>query len=135
MHPIEYASPATREQAVKLLGTDPAAAAPLAGGSDLLALLKDGVETPRRLVSLKGIAGLTGVRSESGGLRIGALTVLGDLAADAALGFEYPAVTAAAGRVAGAENPQGGAARGEPLQTPRRLVYPQRLGPPPPEGG
>ena len=63
MHPIEYASPNTREQAVKLLGTDPAAAAPLAGGSDLLALMKDGVETPKRLVSLKGIAGLTSVRT------------------------------------------------------------------------
>jgi xanthine dehydrogenase YagS FAD-binding subunit len=87
MHPIEYASPGTREQAVKLLGTDPAVAAPLAGGSDLLGLMKSGVETPRRLVSLKGIAGLTGVRSESGGLRIGALMVLDDLAADAALGF------------------------------------------------
>ena len=33
MHPIEYASPLTREQAVKLLGTDPAAAAPLAVGA------------------------------------------------------------------------------------------------------
>src|SRR3954469_16120509 len=100
MHPTEYASPVTREQAVKLLGTDPAAVAPLAGGSDLLGLMKDGVETPKRLVSLKGIAGLTGVRSESGGLRIGALTVLDDLAADAALGMESAAGTEAAGRPA-----------------------------------
>src|SRR3954465_13502250 len=119
MHPIEYASPATREQAVKLLGTDPAAAAPLAGGSDLLALMKDGVETPKRLVSLKGIAGLTGVRSESGGLRIGALTVLDDLAADAALGFEYPAITAAAGRVAGPQIRNVATLGGNLLQRPR----------------
>ncbi|HEY4594136.1 MAG TPA: FAD binding domain-containing protein [Thermoanaerobaculia bacterium] len=123
MHPIEYASPATREQAVKLLGTDPAAAAPLAGGSDLLALLKDGVETPRRLVSLKGIAGLTGVRSESGGLRIGALTVLDDLAADAALGFEYPAVTAAAGRLAGPQIRNVATLGGNLLQRPRCWYY------------
>ena len=123
MHPIEYASPNTREQAVKLLGTDPAAAAPLAGGSDLLALLKDGVETPRRLVSLKGIAGLTGVRSESGGLRIGALTVLDDLAADAALGFEYPAVTAAAGRLAGPQIRNVATLGGNLLQRPRCWYY------------
>jgi xanthine dehydrogenase YagS FAD-binding subunit len=123
MHPIEYASPNTREQAVKLLGTDPAAAAPLAGGSDLLALMKDGVETPKRLVNLKGIAGLTGVRNESGGLRIGALTVLDDLAADAALGFEYPAVTASAGRLAGPQIRNVATLGGNLLQRPRCWYY------------
>jgi xanthine dehydrogenase YagS FAD-binding subunit len=123
MHPIEYASPETREQAVKLLGTDPAAAAPLAGGSDLLGLMKSGVETPKRLVSLKGIAGLTGVRSESGGLRIGALSVLDDLAADAALGFEYPAVTAAAGRLAGPQIRNVATLGGNLLQRPRCWYY------------
>jgi xanthine dehydrogenase YagS FAD-binding subunit len=123
MHPIEYASPETREQAVRLLGTDPAAAAPLAGGSDLLGLMKSGVETPRRLVNLKGIAGLTGVRSESGGLRIGALSVLDDLAADAALGFEYPAVTAAAGRLAGPQIRNVATLGGNLLQRPRCWYY------------
>ncbi len=123
MHPIEYASPGTREQAVKLLGTDPAAAAPLAGGSDLLGLMKSGVETPRRLVNLKGIAGLTSVRSESGGLRIGALTVLDDLAADAALGFEYPVVTAAAGRLAGPQIRNVATLGGNLLQRPRCWYY------------
>ena len=123
MHPIEYASPGTREQAVKLLGTDPAAAAPLAGGSDLLGLMKSGVETPKRLVNLKGIAGLTSVRSEGGGLRIGALTVLDDLAADAALGFEYPTVTAAAGRLAGPQIRNVATLGGNLLQRPRCWYY------------
>lgn len=123
MHPIEYASPNTREQAVKLLGTDPAAAAPLAGGSDLLALMKSGVETPKRLVNLKGIAGLTGVRAESGGLRVGALSVLDDLAADAALGFEYPAVTASAGRLAGPQIRNVATLGGNLLQRPRCWYY------------
>ena len=123
MHPIEYASPNTREQAVKLLGSDPAAAAPLAGGSDLLGLMKSGVETPKRLVNLKGIAGLTGVRNESGGLRIGALTVLDDLAADAALGFEYPTVTAAAGRLAGPQIRNVATLGGNLLQRPRCWYY------------
>ena len=123
MHAIEYASPNTREQAVKLLGTDPALAAPLAGGSDLLALMKDGVETPKRLVNLKGIAGLSGVRAESGGLRLGALTVLDDLAADAALGFEYPVVTAAAGRLAGPQIRNVATLGGNLLQRPRCWYY------------
>jgi xanthine dehydrogenase YagS FAD-binding subunit len=123
MHRIEYASPTTREQAVKLLGTDPAAAAPLAGGSDLLALMKSGVETPKRLVNLKGIPGLTSVRAESGGLRIGALMVMDDLAADAGLGFEYPAVTAAAGRLAGPQIRNVATLGGNLLQRPRCWYY------------
>ena len=123
MHPIEYASPSTREQAVRLLGADPAAAAPLAGGSDLLALMKDGVETPQRLVNLKGLPGLVGVRSESGGLRLGALTTLDDLSADAGLGFEYPAVTAAIGRVAGPQIRNVATLGGNLLQRPRCWYY------------
>lgn len=100
MRPFEYASPRTREQAVKLLGAP--GALPLGGGSDLLALMKDGVETPKRLVNLKALEGLTGVRSEKGvGLRIGAMTTLDDLAADAALGWEHGAVARAAGTLAG----------------------------------
>ncbi len=126
MHRIEYASPTTREQAVKLLGTDPAAAAPLAGGSDLLALMKSGVETPKRLVNLKGIPGLTSVRAmsgEQGGLRVGALMVMDDLAADAGLGFEYPAVTAAAGRLAGPQIRNVATLGGNLLQRPRCWYY------------
>lgn len=102
MQSLEYASPATREQAVRLLGTEPGRSAPLAGGSDLLALMKDGVETPGRLVNLKTIEGMRGVRSETGaGLRIGALTTIDDLSADAALSWDHPEVAAAAGRLAG----------------------------------
>jgi xanthine dehydrogenase YagS FAD-binding subunit len=123
MHPIEYASPSTKEQAVRLLGTDPAAAVPLAGGSDLLALMKDGVETPKRLVNLKGLDGMVGVRSESGGLRLGALTTLEDLSADAGLGFEYPAVTAALGRVAGPQIRNVATLGGNLLQRPRCWYY------------
>ncbi|HEY0512658.1 MAG TPA: FAD binding domain-containing protein [Thermoanaerobaculia bacterium] len=123
MHPIEYASPNTREQAVRLLGTDPAAAAPLAGGSDLLALMKDGVETPRRLVSVTGIDGLTGVRAEGGGLRVGAITTLDELAADAALGWEYPALTAALARVAGPQIRNVATLGGNLLQRPRCWYY------------
>ncbi len=103
MHLFELASPKTREQAVKLRGTDPSQATFLAGGSDLLGLMKDRIETPSRVVFLKSVGGLVGVRSEKSGgkLRLGALSTVDDLSADAALGFDYPAITAAAGRVAG----------------------------------
>ena len=120
MNAIEYASPGTREQAVRLLGTEPGRSAPLAGGSDLLALMKDGIETPKRLVNLKAIDGLTGVRAEKGaGLRIGALTTLDALAADAALGWDHSAVAAAAGRLAGPQIRNVASVGGNLCQRPR----------------
>jgi xanthine dehydrogenase YagS FAD-binding subunit len=118
MQSFEYASPKTREQAVRLLATPGATV--LAGGSDLLALMKDGVETPKRLVNLKSVEGLTGVRAEKGkGLRIGALTTLDDLAEDAALNWEYPAVAAAAGRLAGPQIRNVATVGGNLCQRPR----------------
>jgi xanthine dehydrogenase YagS FAD-binding subunit len=119
MQPFEYASPKTREQAVRLLTAAPGAAI-LAGGSDLLGLMKDDVETPKRLVDVKAIAGLTGVRAEKEkGLRVGALTDLDTLAADAALGWEYPAVAAAAGRLAGPQIRNVATVGGNLCQRPR----------------
>ena len=47
----------------------------LAGGTDLLGCLRDGVFQASRLVSLNGIKELKGIRPRAGGgLRIGALT-------------------------------------------------------------
>ena len=100
MNRFEYASPATLEQAHRLLAAEGSAV--LAGGSDLLALMKDGVEIPRRLVNVKSVQGLAGVRAVAGGgLTVGALTTLDGLVADAALGWEHPVLTKAAARVAG----------------------------------
>jgi xanthine dehydrogenase YagS FAD-binding subunit len=102
MQPFEYASPGTVEQAVQLLAELPGRAAALAGGSDLLALMKDGVETPERLVNLKAIRALRGLSTTpEGGFRIGALVTVAELAASAAVRFELPALSDAAGRVAG----------------------------------
>ena len=56
-------------------------AAILAGGTDLLALMKDDVVTPQRLVNIKQIDQLRGVSYQPGnGLRIGALTTIAEFA-------------------------------------------------------
>ncbi|MFZ1134321.1 MAG: FAD binding domain-containing protein, partial [Candidatus Korobacteraceae bacterium] len=71
MQPFEYAT-ATKKEQVAVLLTDQSAI--LAGGTDLLALMKDDVVTPKRLVNIKQIDGLRGISYQSGnGLRIGAL--------------------------------------------------------------
>jgi len=95
MRAFEYASPATPEQAVSLLGKTWGNSEVLAGGTDLLALMKDDVVQPRRLVNLKEIHELVDVTSTRQGLRIGALTSLGDLADNANVVKDYPALAEA----------------------------------------
>ena len=53
----------------------------LAGGTDLLALMKDDVVAPKRLVNIKQIEALRGISYQPGnGLRIGALATIAELA-------------------------------------------------------
>ena len=49
---------------------------PLAGGTDLLGMMKEGLAAPSRLVNIKGIVGLDQVVIQEDGLRVGALTRL-----------------------------------------------------------
>ena len=53
---------------------------PLAGGTDVVALMKDGLAAPERLVNLKTIPGMADVATSLDGLHIGALATLSDLA-------------------------------------------------------
>src|SRR5256886_16496307 len=92
MRAFEYVSPNSRAQAVSLLGTAWGNTEILAGGTDLLALMKDDVVTPKRLANIKDIKDLRGVSSNQQGLRIGALTTLGDLAEDVRISKNYPAI-------------------------------------------
>ena len=92
MRAFEYVSPKTKEQAVSLLGNAWGGTEVLAGGTDLLALMKDDVVMPKRLVNIKDIDDLRGVKAEAQGVRIGALTTLGELADDATVKKQYPAL-------------------------------------------
>lgn len=95
MRPFEYVTPETSKEAIGLLGKTWGPTEILAGGTDLLALMKDDVVTPKRLVNIKGLKDLQGVNASPQGLRVGALTTLGELADDANLKKDYPAVTEA----------------------------------------
>jgi len=57
--------------------------------------MKDDVLSPKRLINIKDIKDLRGVSSNAQGLRIGALTTLGDLADDEAVKKNYPALNEA----------------------------------------
>ncbi|HPF15134.1 MAG: FAD binding domain-containing protein [Planctomycetes bacterium] len=74
----------------------------LAGGTDLLPNMKHGLFEPRMLVSLAGIEELRGVQVTSeGGLSIGAMTPLADVADHPEVRRRAPALAQAAGLVAG----------------------------------
>jgi xanthine dehydrogenase YagS FAD-binding subunit len=95
MRPFEYVSPSRKSQAISLLSNTWGNSEILAGGTDLLALMKDDIVAPRRIINIKDIDALRGVSSVAAGLRIGALTTLADLADDPAVRDNYPALAEA----------------------------------------
>ena len=68
LSPFGHLAPSSLEEVITALH-EHGGAAPLAGGTDLLALMKLGVEKPECVVSLKGISGLDHIREEAGVLR------------------------------------------------------------------
>lgn len=95
MRSFEYVSPTDARQAFSLLSASWGQTEILAGGTDLLALMKEDVVRPKRLVNIKEIKDLDGVNAASHGLRIGALTLLADLAEDPDIRQNYPALAEA----------------------------------------
>lgn len=123
MNAFEYASPTTKEQAVNLLGNSWADAAVLAGGTDLLSLMKDFIVTPKRLVNLKEIKELRGVTwSAKAGLRIGATVTIQELLDSPQL-REYKAITQAAEGITSPQIRAMGTAAGDLCQRPRCWYY------------
>lgn len=104
MQSFEYANPLTKSEAAKLLAEKPGEAVVLAGGTDLLSLMKDYVATPTRVVNIKSIQDLGGIRYDAGtGLRIGATAKLVELMDHDKVAQEYPSLVQA---VEGIGSPQ-----------------------------
>ena len=90
MKPFEHMTPNTLEEALTIL-SDGGATHILAGGTDLLAEMKRGTIAPQRLLNLKSVPGLNGIRQESDGwLTIGALARLSDIAEHPLVMQHYP---------------------------------------------
>lgn len=130
MRPFEYASPTRLRQAVALLAEEPERTALLAGGTDLLALMKDDVVPAERVVSVKGVAELHGVERQAGAggddLRIGAAVTLAELAAHPEVVRRHPSFALAAGHAAGPQIRNLGTIGGNLCQRPRCWYF--RLG-------
>ncbi len=124
MEAFEYANPAKKEQVVELLAGEWGKTAVLAGGTDLLSLMKDTVETPARVVSLGSVKELQGISySKSSGLRLGALATLEELLEHAQVRQEYPALTQAVEGVTSSQIRSRGTVGGDLCQRPRCWYY------------
>lgn len=79
------------ESPADVIGTD---ARPIAGGTNLLDLMKHQVETPDRLADVNHV-GLDGIERDGNGLRVGALVRNSDLAADPSVREGWPLLSRA----------------------------------------
>ncbi|MBN1249751.1 MAG: FAD binding domain-containing protein [Anaerolineae bacterium] len=102
MNRFAYAKATSIDEAVSVLdGT----CRPLAGGTDLVAMMKDDLTSPDRLVSIKTIPGLDHVGLRADGWHIGALTTLAALASATELA-EVPGMACLVAAAAHSASPQ-----------------------------
>ncbi len=66
----------------------------IAGGTDLLQLMKDNVEAPTRLIDLEPV-GMTDIDAGPNGLRLGAMARMSDVAAHHAVRQDWPVISEA----------------------------------------
>src|SRR5438477_8901437 len=123
MQAFEHASPQTVAAAVKLLDSEWGKTAVIAGGTDLISLLKDlsdRTATPTRLVSLKQIKELEGIEfSPANGLRIGSMVTAQQLMDHPGVKRNYPALVTAAEGIRSQQLRAMGTIGGDLLQRPR----------------
>lgn len=121
MKPFEYVSPTTVEEALSLLGqTGDGTTQLLAGGTDLLTLMKTDIMAPSRLVNLKRLAGVpSGIAETDQGLTLGALTPLTELEMHPIIRRHYPLLAQAAAVAATPQLRNMATLGGNLLQRPR----------------
>ncbi|HEX9443751.1 MAG TPA: xanthine dehydrogenase family protein subunit M [Candidatus Binatia bacterium] len=93
-------------------------AAVVGGGSEYLQLMKVRVATPDYLVNLKAIPGMSYIKEESGGFRIGALTTLSELEENPAVRQRLLFLSQAAGEAASPQIRNAGTVAGNLCQRP-----------------
>lgn len=99
---IRYFSPQSVSEALQLLGELDEARL-LAGGTDLIVDLKQGLIQAQNLISLQNIEILRGITEEKGRIRIGALVTPAEITASPIVKLHNPALSEAAGSMSSAQ--------------------------------
>jgi xanthine dehydrogenase YagS FAD-binding subunit len=119
MERFEYASPATLKDATALLGSNWTDAQVLAGGTDLISMMKEYHISPKRVVNIKDIKELGGISKSGTGLRIGATVTFDELTQNPLVRAEFPALVQAALGVTSPQIRNMGTVAGDLCQRPR----------------
>ncbi len=122
MRNFEYLAPTAVKTAAQALGENEGVTAVLAGGTDLLSLMKQRVANPQRVVSLRNISELRGISKEGRGVRIGAMATVEDLLGSK-LAAPYTSLTHAAKGISSPQMRAMGTVVGDLLQRPRCWYY------------
>ena len=118
MKAFTYVNAANEKEAVAALASaQRGRMLPMAGGMDLLGLMKDYIVSPDRVVSIRGLDQT--IAAGDGGLRIGAAVKISDLAEHAAARKQYPALVTAAEGVGTPQIRNMGTVGGNIMQRPR----------------
>ena len=94
-----------------------------AGGTDLLGCIRDQIFPVEKVVSINGIQDLKGISEKGGGLRIGALTTITEVAENPLIKRLFPGLARAAGEVASPPLRNQGTIGGNICQKPRCWYY------------
>jgi xanthine dehydrogenase YagS FAD-binding subunit len=120
MHNFEHASPHTLDEVFALLAPG---AALIAGGTDLVARMQEGLARPERVIDLKRVAGLDAIDLTTNGLALGALARIADIAGQAEIGARWPALAQACQAAASPPLRNMGTLGGNLLQASRCAYY------------
>ncbi|MCK5551566.1 MAG: xanthine dehydrogenase family protein subunit M [Deltaproteobacteria bacterium] len=90
MKAFDHVCPTSVAEAVSILSMHRGEAKVLAGGTDLLNLMRDGEISPKLIVSLKNIGEFRDITKHDGGVSIGAFCTLEDCARSERIRGEYP---------------------------------------------
>jgi carbon-monoxide dehydrogenase medium subunit len=94
MTPFELSEPTSLKEALSLLDADDPSVRPASGCTALMLMMKAGVFHPTRLVSLRKVAGMAGIKvGGDGSLTIGAMTPLAALEHSADVAKLAPVIT------------------------------------------
>jgi xanthine dehydrogenase YagS FAD-binding subunit len=95
MHPFAISRADDAAKAIAAHALDPKLAF-IAGGTDLIGLIKDRATLPERLLDINGLPNMARIETlPGGGVRIGALARMSDVAADAEVRRRFPVVAEA----------------------------------------
>jgi len=125
MRAFKHIDASTIEEAASILAKYKGKAKIIAGGTDLLGIMKDNILPmyPEILVNIKTISGLEYIKEEDGVLKIGALAKLADIAENEIVRANYTALAEACSRVASPHIREMGTLPGNICQHPRCWYY------------